>query len=395
MAVGRTIFHRDFGISLTLPKDKSPKNLRPSYAEIDLASIAHNLKGIRKKVGETVKIMAVVKANAYGHGDTAVSGFIEKEFADYFGVAFVEEGIALRKSGIKKPILVFTLPVRSQIESYFEFDLEPTICTINDIDLFDRESKKAKQNISVHLKIETGMNRIGVQSKLLKNLLPAFKEARRVELKGVYTHFATADQQDKSFTRTQFDVFQSAVDSLHHEGLSAQLIHCANSSAILDLPETYCDMVRPGIMMYGYYPSFETSKSVPLKPALSVKTAVSFVKKIDSGESVSYGRRFIAKKRTKIATLPLGYADGYPRLLSGKTLVLINGKRYPVAGTICMDQMMVDVGDAEVGVGDEATLVGRQVDQQITCWDLAERIGTIPYEILCGISARMPRTYKE
>jgi alanine racemase len=368
---------------------------RPSYAEIELAAVAFNLNGIRKKVGVAVRIMAVVKANAYGHGDVAVAGFVEKDLADYFGVAFVEEGVTLRQSGIKKPIHVFTLPVQHQIGLYFDFNLEPTISSATDVDILEREGKKRKRSIAVHLKIETGMNRIGVQPKDLGGIVSALQNSKRVEVKGAYTHFATADQKDKSFTLQQLDHFMAATETLRQHSIQPELVHCANSSAILDLPQTYCSMVRPGITMYGYYPSFETSKSIPLRPAMTVKTTVSMVKTIRSGESVSYGRKFVARKRTNIATLPLGYADGYTRLLTGKGMVLIHGKRFPIVGTICMDQMMVDVGDADVVAGDEAVLIGAQDNQRISCWDLAERIGTIPYEILCGISARMPRIYRD
>jgi alanine racemase len=375
--------------------DKKQTPSRPSYAEIELGAIAFNLNGVRKRVGAAVKIMAVVKANAYGHGDLNVASFIEKDLADYFGVAFVEEGVALRTGGIKKPIQVFTLPVKHQIGLYFDFDLEPTLCSVTDVQILEREARKRKRSIAVHLKLETGMNRIGVQRKDLETLVSALQNSKRIEIKGVYTHFATADQKDKSFTLQQFDHFMAATEALRRHAIDPELVHCANSSAILDLPQTYCAMVRPGITMYGYYPSFETSKSIPLKPAMSLKTAVSMVKTISSGESVSYGRRFVARKRTNIATLPLGYADGYSRLLTGKGLVLIHGKRFPIVGTICMDQMMADVGDADVAAGDEAVLIGAQDNQRISCWDLAERIGTIPYEILCGVSARMPRIYRD
>lgn len=375
-------------------REKRQTQSRPSYAEIELAAIAFNLNGIRKKVGAAVRIMAVVKANAYGHGDVAVADFVEKDFADYFGVAFVEEGVTLRKSGIKKPIHVFTLPVKNQIGLNFDFNLEPTVCSATEVDLLEREARKRKQSIAVHLKIETGMNRIGVNPKDMGELVSALQNSKRVEVKGVYTHFATADQKDKSFAEQQFNHFMAATETLRRHAIQPELVHCANSSAILDLPQMYCSMVRPGITMYGYYPSFETSRSIPLKPAMSVKTTVSMVKTINSGESVSYGRRFVARKRTSIATLPLGYADGYSRLLTGKGIVLIHGKRFPIVGTICMDQMMVDVGNADVVAGDEAVLIGAQDNQRISCWDLAERIGTIPYEILCGVSARMPRIYK-
>ena len=374
-------------------KKKPSLPVRPSRAEVDLSAIAYNLSGIRNKIGVSTKILAVVKANAYGHGDIAVSRFIEKKFADYFGVAIVEEGIALRSAGITKPILVFTLPVRNQLAPFLDFGLEPTICSVEEADLLQRSAQRRRKTIPVHLKIDTGMNRIGVKPQNLEPLLAALARMRRIEIKSVYTHFATAEEQDKTFTLRQFELFQQSLEMLRHHGIEPELTHCANSSAILELPQTYCTMVRPGITMYGYYPSHSISRSISLRPAMSVTTNVAMVKSIEAKESVSYGRRFIASSRTTIATLPVGYGDGYSRLLSGKSEVLIHGTRYPVVGTICMDMMMVNVGNADVAVGDRAVMVGKDNGQEISCWDLADKLGTIPYEILCGFSARIPRTY--
>ena len=335
----------------------------------------------------------MVKANAYGHGDVAVSRFIEKKHADYFGVAIVEEGVALRSAGIVKPILVFTLPVKNQVGSFFDYGLEPTISSVEDARVLDRAAKHRKKTIDVHLKIDTGMNRIGVKRRDLESFLAGISSLQRIEIKGVYTHFATAEDKDKSFTLQQFDLFQECLQTLRRHGIAPEIVHCANSAAILDLPQTYCTMVRPGLSMYGYYPSRESNKSVPLRPAMEVSTTVALIKSIDVGESVSYGRRFVANRRTKIATLPIGYGDGYSRLLTGKSVVLIHGTRFPVVGTICMDMIMVNIGDADVSVGDKVLLLGREGGQEITCWDLAERVGTIPYELLCGFSSRIPRTY--
>ncbi|HEY6951558.1 MAG TPA: alanine racemase, partial [Bacteroidota bacterium] len=387
------IFNRIRKKPLALRKKKPLPPSRPSRAEVDLSAIAYNLDGIRKKVGPSTKILAVVKANAYGHGDIAVSRHIEKKYADYFGVAIVEEGVSLRTGGISRPILVFTPPVRNQIELYFDFGLEATVSSLDDALVLERVARKRKKTIGVHLKIDTGMNRIGLKNKELESFLTSVASLGRLEIKGALTHFATADDKDKAFTRKQFEQFQTALNTLRRHGIDPDLVHCANSSAILDLPQTYCSMVRPGLSMYGYYPARQSVKSISLRPAMSLKSRVALVKSIDAGESVSYGRRFVASKRTRIATLPVGYADGYSRLLTGKSTVLMHGRRHPVVGTICMDMMMVDVGDSDIAVGDEATLMGKEDGQEITCWDLAERMGTIPYEVLCGISARVPRIY--
>ncbi len=237
------------------------------------------------------------------------------------------------------------------------------------------------------------MNRIGVKVSEIRKLLASVSKLRRLEIKGIYTHFATADQPDKTFSREQIGQFHQALEILRSEGVTPEHIHCAGSAGIVDLPDSYFSMVRPGLMLYGYYPSHRASEAVPVRPVLALKSRISLVKWIDAGETVSYGRRYTAQARTQIATLPLGYADGYMRLLTGKAEVLINGRRFPVVGTICMDQIMVDVGDSDVAVGDEAVLIGKQGDESIDAWDLADRVGTIPYEILTSISSRVPRTY--
>lgn len=368
--------------------------LRPTIAEIDLQAIAFNLKGIRSRVGRSVKIMAVVKANAYGHGIEGVSKFVDRSLADYFGVAFAEEGLAVRKAGIRKPIHVFALPAENQAHLFVEGGLEPTVCTAGQIRALQSAAAKSRKTLSVHLKIETGMNRIGVRRTDLPGLLKELGKAGRLEIKGVFTHFANSDEKDKSFMETQLREFESALDLLASQKVEPELVHCANSAAILDAPQASFSMVRPGVMMYGYYPSRTTSESIPLRRAMSIKSRVAYVKWIEAGESVSYGRRYVATRRTKIATLPLGYADGYSRLLTGKATALIGGNEYPVAGTICMDQLMVDVGESEVSEGDEAVLVGTQGGKSIGLWDLASKMSTIPYEICCAISSRVPRVYR-
>lgn len=371
-----------------------PKLTRPTVAEIDLKALAHNLRGIRRKIGRRVGVMGVVKANAYGHGIVEVAKFLEAEKIDYLGVANPEEGIALREAGMTAPIHVFTLPSKPQASLFGMYDLEPTVCSPYEVALLNTHAERIGKTIPVHVKIDTGMNRIGVELVELKQLLRNLAKRRRLEIKGVYTHFAMADARDKSFSNLQLAEFHRALEVLRKEGVSAEYIHCAGSAGILDLPESYFSMVRPGIMLYGYYPSRETTESVPLKPVLSLKSRVSLVKWIEPGESVSYGRRYIAKRKTRIATLPLGYADGYMRSLTGRSTVLIGDKRFPTAGTICMDQLMVDVGSADVRVGDEAVLIGQQHRERISAWDLAVTLGTIPYEICTNISSRVPRIHR-
>ena len=371
-----------------------PKLTRPTVAEIDLKALAYNLKGIRRKVGRQVSVMGVVKANAYGHGIVEVAKFLERQSIDYLGVANAEEGVVLREAGATAPIHVFTLPSKLQAPLFGSYDLEPTVCSQHDAALLNAQAQRLGKTIPIHVKIDSGMNRIGVEPKELKKLLTALAKLRRLEIKGVYTHFAMADIRDKSFSRLQLAEFHQALDVLQKEGVTAEVIHCAGSAGILDLPESYFSMVRPGIMLYGYYPSRETTESVPLKPVLSLKSRVSLVKWVEPGESVSYGRRYIAKQKTRIATLPLGYADGYMRSLTGRSSVLIGNRRFPTAGTICMDQLMVDVGNEDVRVGDEAVLIGQQRRERISAWDLAATVGTIPYEICTNISSRVPRIHR-
>ena len=366
---------------------------RPTVAEVDLTAIAHNLKGIRTRVGKSVAIMAVVKANAYGHGLQHVASFVEPTLADYFGVAFPEEGVELRKAGIRKPIQVFTIADQAQASLYAKYGLEATISSTGDVDLLNKEARKSGKIVQVHLKIDTGMNRIGVKAADLETIATSLGKARKLELKGIFTHFATADERNKQFLMHQLDEFRRCVERLKVLGVEAVHVHCANSASILDVPETYFTMVRPGVMMYGYYPSRETTEIIPLRTAMTLKTRVALVKSIAPGESVSYNRRYVATQRTTIATLPIGYADGYTRLLSGKAVALIGGKKCPAVGTICMDQMMVDIGAENVRPGDEAVLIGSQGNGYISARDLAESIGTIPYEICCAISSRVPRTY--
>jgi len=337
--------------------------------------------------------MAVVKANAYGHGLAEVSRFLARQSVEYLGVANAEEGVAIREAGIESPILVFTLPAKAQVHLYTQFRLESTICSEFDARLLNTEATKRRLSLPVHLKVDTGMNRIGVKVPGIRKLLAFLSKLRRLEIKGIYTHFATADQQDKTFSREQLDQFHQALDILRSEGVSPEHIHCAGSAAIVDLPDSYFSMVRPGLMLYGYHPSRQMIETVQVKPVLALKSEVSLVKWIDPGETVSYGRRYTARRRTQIATLPLGYADGYMRLLTGKAEVLINGRRFPIVGTICMDQVMANVGDSDVAVGGEAVLIGTQGRESIDAWDLADRIGTIPYEVLTNISSRVPRIY--
>lgn len=338
--------------------------------------------------------MAVVKANAYGHGAVEVTrSIIENKTAQYFGVAIVEEGIELRKEFPKIPIHVFTAPNRAQLSLFVQFNLEPTICDFVTAKILNTEAFLVKKKISVHVKVDTGMGRIGVSPESAVQFIKQLKTLSSVDIKGIFTHFATADEKDLSFAKTQLHSFQKIVTSLELEGIHIPLVHCANSGAIMQLPDSYFDMVRPGIMMYGYAPSLETKKTVVIQPVMQLKAEVGFVKRVPKHTGISYSRRYVTKKASTIASVTLGYADGFSRRLTNKAFAVINGKKYPIVGTVCMDQIMIDVGNDVVRVGDEVLLIGKSGKNIITAWDLSKILNTIPYEITCGISSRVPRKY--
>ena len=368
--------------------------MRPTFAEIDLRAINTNLKNIRKKIGGHPLIMAVVKANAYGHGVLpVVRSIIKNRSAQYLGVAIVEEGIELRKTKIRYPIHVFTAPLREQLGLYVRNDLEATICDNSIAKELNKIAGKQGKKASVHVKIDTGMGRIGVPAKDAIRFVESLSKYQNLFVKGIWTHFATSDEKDLSFANEQLRIFRSIVTALELKGIHIPLVHCANSGAILQMPDSYFDMVRPGIMMYGYTPSIDTRKTVDLLPAMSLHARVGFVKTVEKGTSISYSRRFYSKKRTKIASVTVGYADGYFRTLTNKISVLMNGKRFSVAGTICMDQIMIDVANENVKAGDEVILIGRSGKDQISAWEISKAIGTIPYEVTCAVSQRVPRKY--
>ncbi len=372
----------------------NPNDMRPTFAEIDLSAINSNLKNIRKRIGRLPLIMAVVKANAYGHGVIPVAqSIIRNRTAQYFGVAIVEEGVELRAAKIHFPIHVFTAPLQNQLGLYVENDLEATLCNMAVARSLNTIAKKKGKTASVHIKVDTGMGRIGIPEKDAVQFIESVHAMSNISVKGIWTHFATSDEEDLSFSNGQLQRFRSIVTQLELKGIHIPLVHCANSGAIMQMPDSYFDMVRPGIMMYGYTPSTETRKTVELREALSVKGKIGFIKTVEKGTSISYSRRYFAKKRTTIASVTVGYADGYFRTLTNKAAVLINGKRFPVAGTVCMDQIMIDVGNEPVKVGDEVVLIGKSGKKKITAWDISRAIGTIPYEVTCAVSQRVPRKY--
>jgi len=366
---------------------------RPGWVEVNLDAFSYNLRGVRKRVGFGVKIMAVVKANAYGHGSVEIAREALAGEADCLAVAFPEEAIALRDAGLSAETLVFTSPMWEQMPLYFDYKLIPAVASIDVAARLEEEAQKRNLRCPVHVKVDTGMGRLGFEWNSAADSIVTIARMPHLEITGVFSHFAAADEADKSFSENQLQRFGHVLDALGKLRIEVQDVHMAGSAGILDLPESHFTMVRPGIMLYGYYPSQETTESVPLRPVLSIKSRVVFAKRVAEGTSISYGRRYYTTREVLIATIPVGYADGLSRRLTNRASVLIGGRRYPVVGTIAMDHVMVDVGDDHVAVGDEVVFIGTQGGNQITAWDVARLIGTIPYEITCSVSPRVPRVF--
>lgn len=367
--------------------------MRPTHAEVDLSAIQYNVRQIVKRVGPEVRVLGVMKANAYGHGLVPTTKAVLEAGARYIGVALAEEGMELRQY-VRAPILVFSPPFDDSLETYVRFDLDATITSLETAHALNAVARTAGKKARVQIKIDTGMGRIGFLPEVAMDAVGAVANLDSLEIVGVYSHLATSDETNKEFALKQLSTFRTLVSSIKELGLGSVLFHVANSGAVLDIRESYFDMVRPGIMTYGYYPSLETSESVDIKPALSLKSSVALIKSVKTGTSISYGRRYFTGKDSRIAIVPVGYGDGFTRLLSGKASVLIRGKRYPIAGRITMDHVMVDLGnDYEVQPEDEVVLLGYDGRESITAWDLASKLGTIPYEILCMLNNRVPRIY--
>ncbi len=369
---------------------------RPAWAEIDLSAIAHNIKELRRVTEPRAKIMAVVKANAYGHGAVPVSKTVLANGADYLGVAILDEARELREAGIEAPILILGFTPPEQAAEAIKLDLAQTVYTVKGAEAVSRAAVSLGRTAIVHVKVDTGMGRLGfVTGPRTSEEIIKISRLPGVVVEGMFTHFAVADARDKQYTYEQYEKFADLDSQLKKLGLDIPVKHAANSAAVIDLPDIHLDMVRPGISIYGFYPSNDVLKDkIVLKPALSLKAKVAYVKEVKPETSISYGRTFITTRDTMVATIPVGYADGYTRLFSNKAHVIIHGERVPVIGRVCMDQFMVDVSKVPgVEIGDETVLIGRQGHQQVTADELADLIGTINYEIVCMISDRIPRIY--
>lgn len=376
-------------------EDKLFRHLRPVWAEVDLDNLAHNMEEIRR-LSKSKEIIAVVKADAYGHGALDIVPTLLSHGATRLAVAVVNEAFELRRGGISCPIMVLGFTPDSLIDSILKYDIEQTIYNYELAEKISSMAVEKDKIAKIHIALDTGMGRIGFTPDE-KSLNDVYKISKlpNIMIEGLFSHFSTADEWDKTYTNMQFEKFNWFYNKLQEKGVKINIRHIANSAAIIDLPETHLEGVRPGIILYGYYPSGEVLKNkINLKPVMTLKTNIVHVKQMDKGQYVSYGRAFHAERNTIIATLPVGYADGYARSLFNKIKVIVNGKFAPVVGKICMDQCMIDVTDiGEVKVGDEVILMGEYDNLKMTADEIAELLGTINYEITCTISRRVPRVY--
>ncbi|OGP75053.1 MAG: alanine racemase [Deltaproteobacteria bacterium RBG_16_50_11] len=368
---------------------------RPTVAEIDLRCLQFNYRQLLKRVPKGVKLLGVVKADAYGHGAVPISLKLEDLGAEYLGVAIPEEGVELRKGGVKAPILVLGGIYGGELDTFIQFNLTPVIFRKDSLALLSKEAERRKKKVKVHLKVDTGMRRLGVPLSLWSSFLKEIKQCPKIEVEGILSHFSMTDEGEEGFTACQWSDFQDAVAMAKTSGISCKYVHMANSATLTAIPSYTGNLARPGIMLYGSYPSPAFRDLIPLKPVMTLKTKIHLLKPVPSGAKISYGGTFVTQRESLIATLPIGYADGYNRLLSNRGEVLIRGKRAPVVGVVCMDFVMVDVtGIPGVTVGDEAVLIGRQGKEEITVEEIAEKVHSISYEVLCSIGRRVPRIYK-
>jgi alanine racemase len=378
--------------------------LRPTYAEIDLSAIRHNIKAIRARVGSKVKIMPAVKANGYGHGAVEVSRAVLQAGAEALSVATPEEGIELREAGFDVPILILGCSTPDAAADIVRCDLASTVCdltyaralseaAVNRANRPKRGSSQRPHTASVHVKVDTGMGRIGVRPDQALDFIRELRSLPGISVDGVFTHFPSADEPDRSFTLSQIATFSKVLDALKRHGTSVPLAHASNSGGVLGYPQADYDAVRPGIMIYGSYPSLLVVRSISVRQAMTLKTRIVFLKDVDAGTTVSYGRTHTLKRRSKVATLPIGYADGYQRALSNRGEAAVRGVRVPVIGRVCMDQIMIDVTDVPgVQTGDEVILMGGGYDY-LSANNVATKAGTIAEETYCAVSSRVPRVY--
>ncbi|MFQ5674264.1 MAG: alanine racemase [bacterium] len=370
-------------------------SLSATRAEINLSAIVSNLLSIKERVAPA-GVMAVVKANAYGHGLSEVAKVALENGVQYLGVARVEEGIRIRRFESDKPVLVFGGFMANEVPEFLKNNLELTVFDLRLAESLSTTARELGAVAKVHIKVDTGMGRVGLQWQEAAEFITRVWELSHVQVVGIYTHFASSDSADNSFADIQLHRFRQVLSELDDRGVEIPVKHAANSGAILDLPASYFDLVRAGVSLYGYYPSANTSESLRLTPSMTLKSQVISVREVEAGTKISYDATYETQRRTRMAVVAIGYGDGYNRLLSNQGEVLINGKRYPVRGRVCMDHIMVETGpEAEIRIGDEVVLLGRQGAEEISIDEICTKLNTIPYEFTTLISDRVPRVYKE
>lgn len=379
--------------------------MNPTRAEIDFAKLAYNVEQIRRHIhGEypkrKIKICGVVKANAYGHGIEPVSRKLVDLGIDFLGVANYDEAIRLRKHIPNTPILVFGTLIHSKLEPgkyvslLHKHNLTATVASFDTAKFLNEYSRKFKSKFKVHIKIDTGMRRIGLDYKRAFRNILQIASLKNLELEGVFTHFSESESKNKSFSKLQLNRFTDLLEELRKTGIEFPIIHAANSGAVLDLKDSYFNMVRPGLLLYGYYPGNGIRNKISLKPVMNFKSKVTYIKKVEAGEGISYARRYITKKPVFIGSVPVGYGDGYWRLLTNKSKVLINKQFYRQVGSVSMDWIMVELGSRyKIKIGDDVLLMGGENGFRLGADKLAKICGTIPYEMLCAIADRVERVY--
>lgn len=364
-------------------------------ANINLDAICDNIKATRKVINHKTKIMAVIKADAYGHGAIPIARVLDP-FVDWYAVAIVEEGIQLREAGFTKPILLLGYSATALLADVVHYDLTQTVFSYGMAQAIDEEAKRQGKTARIHIKLDTGMGRIGYQpiKESIDDIL-RINQLSNVEINGLFTHFACADMTDKSSAKEQFRIYQEFARDLEKAGVWIPIKHVSNSAGIIDMPEANLDMVRSGISTYGLYPSEEVHKEqLLLKPAMEIKTHISFVKELEAGHGIGYGSTYVTRKHTVIATVPVGYGDGFPRQLSNKGRVLVHGQYAPIIGRVCMDQFMIDVTDIpDVKTDDVVTLIGTDGENRITVEEASGLAGSFNYEFVCDVGKRVPRVY--
>lgn len=367
------------------------------YARIDLDAIASNMEHMKNNLNPSTKIMAVIKADGYGHGAVQISQMLDN--VDYiwgFAVATLDEAVVLKSEGIRKPVLVLGCVFPDQYLEMLKYEIRMNVYTEEMAEAISQMAAREGMTAYMHIKLDTGMARLGFDTGMESvDAIHRISEMKNVCMEGIFTHFAKADETDKTFTQKQIHDFMWMTQKLKEKGVEFQYEHCANSAAIIDVPDAHFNLVRAGISTFGLYPSEEVNKeNVRLKPAMALKSHVAYVKEIEAGTPISYGGTFVSDKPMRIATIPVGYADGYPRNLSNIGYVLIRGKKAPIVGRVCMDQFMVDVTDIEgVSFGDNVTLIGRDGNETITVEDLSELSGRFNYEFICDLGKRIPRVF--